>query len=126
MTDVIPTPVPPRIPVAGGGTFPVRRIYCVGRNFADHAREMGAAVPAADDDFAYISSGTWSLLGAEIQKPLCEEGVMKANYTNEGGVDGSIRLLKNIMGLWIIVECLREWVRRCVAVCFAEMVEMAV
>ncbi|MBW8372633.1 fumarylacetoacetate hydrolase family protein [Stenotrophomonas sp.] len=49
MTDVIPTPEQPRIPVAGGGTFPVRRIYCVGRNFADHAREMGAAVPAADD-----------------------------------------------------------------------------
>jgi len=48
MTDVIPTPAQPRIPVAGGGTFPVRRIYCVGRNFADHAREMGAAVPASN------------------------------------------------------------------------------
>ena len=46
MTDLIPTPPVPRIPVAGGGTFPVRRIYCVGRNFADHAREMGAAAPA--------------------------------------------------------------------------------
>ena len=47
MTDLIPTPPMPRIPVAGGGTFPVRRIYCVGRNFADHAREMGAAAPAS-------------------------------------------------------------------------------
>ena len=47
MTDVIPTPEQPRIPVAGGGTFPVRRIYCVGRNFADHAREMGATAPAS-------------------------------------------------------------------------------
>lgn len=46
MTDLIPTPPVPRIPMAGGGTFPVRRIYCVGRNFADHAREMGAAAPA--------------------------------------------------------------------------------
>ncbi len=49
MTDLIPTPLQPRVPVAGGGTFPVRRIYCVGRNFADHAREMGAAVPAATE-----------------------------------------------------------------------------
>ena len=50
MSDVIPTPAIPRIPVAGGGTFPVRRIYCVGRNFADHAREMGAAAPSGQDD----------------------------------------------------------------------------
>ncbi len=84
-----------------------------------------AAVPARDADFAYISSGTWSLLGAELQKPLCAEGVMNANYTNEGGVDGSIRLLKNIMGLWIIQECKREWDRRSDAVGFAELVEMA-
>lgn len=47
MTDLIPTPAQPRVPVRGGGSFPVRRIYCVGRNFADHAREMGAAVPAS-------------------------------------------------------------------------------
>ena len=85
-----------------------------------------AAVPAREKDFAYISSGTWSLLGAEIEKPLCEEAVMNANYTNEGGVDGSIRLLKNIMGLWIIQECKREWDRRSDAVGFAELVEMAV
>ena len=84
-----------------------------------------AAVPAVEKDFAYISSGTWSLLGAEIEKPLCEESVRLANYTNEGGVDGSIRLLKNIMGLWIIQECKREWDRRSDAVGFAELVEMA-
>lgn len=47
MTDLIPTPAQARVPVRGGGTFPVRRIYCVGRNFADHAREMGAAAPAS-------------------------------------------------------------------------------
>ncbi len=114
-----------------------------GKLLADIARECGvpripviavgghdtasavAAVPARDADFAYISSGTWSLLGAELQKPLCEEGVMNANYTNEGGVDGSIRLLKNIMGLWIINECKREWDRRSDAVDFAGLVEMA-
>ena len=84
-----------------------------------------AAVPARDADFAYISSGTWSLLGAELPRPLCAEGVMNANYTNEGGVDGSIRLLKNIMGLWIIQECKREWDRRSDAVDFAGLVELA-
>ena len=84
-----------------------------------------AAIPASDPDFAYISSGTWSLLGAELSAPLCEPGVMDANYTNEGGVGGSIRLLKNIMGLWIIQECKREWDRRGEAVGFSRIVEMA-
>ena len=84
-----------------------------------------AAIPVADPDFAYISSGTWSLLGAEVSTPLCEPGVMNANYTNEGGVGGSIRLLKNIMGLWIIQECKREWDRRADAVSFSQIVEMA-
>ena len=84
-----------------------------------------AAVPAREKDFAYISSGTWSLLGAELPQPVCDEGVMRANYTNEGGVDGSIRVLRNIMGLWIIQECKREWDRRSDAVDFAELVEMA-
>jgi sugar (pentulose or hexulose) kinase len=69
-----------------------------------------AAVPAGDnEDFAYISSGTWSLLGAEIDKPLSAPEVMAANYTNEGGVCGKTRLLKNIMGLWILQELKREW-----------------
>lgn len=84
-----------------------------------------AATPATDPDFAYISSGTWSLLGAEIDTPLCEPGVMRANYTNEGGIDKTIRLLKNIMGLWIIQECKREWDRRADAVSFSQIVEMA-
>ena len=64
-------------------------------------------------------------LGTEIEKPLCAEGVMKANYTNEGGVDGSIRLLKNIMGLWIIQECKREWDRRGSETSFGELVELS-
>ena len=83
------------------------------------------AVPARGNEYAFLSSGTWSLLGAEIPQPLCAEDVMRANYTNEGCVDGSIRLLKNIMGLWIIQECKREWDRRSDDVDFAELVEMA-
>ena len=85
-----------------------------------------AAVPAAEGShFAYISSGTWSLFGAEIQEPLSSVEVMNANYTNEGGINGTTRLLKNIMGLWIIQECKREWDRRADAVDFAGLVKLA-
>lgn len=70
-----------------------------------------AAVPAKGRRFAYISSGTWSLLGAETEAPVVSPGVMKANYTNEGGVFGTTRVLKNIMGMWIIQECRRVWIK---------------
>ena len=71
VSDVIPAVALPRVPVAGGGSFPVHRIYCVGRNFADHAREMGAAVPAADDPAPWVSlakvvGGTAVLLAAGV------------------------------------------------------------
>lgn len=68
-----------------------------------------ASVPARESEFAYISSGTWSLLGAETAAPVLEGDAYRFNFTNEGGVGGSIRLLKNIMGLWIIQECRRRW-----------------
>ena len=84
-----------------------------------------AAVPAQKDGFAYLSSGTWSLLGVEIPQPMCTQAVLDAGYTNEGGVDGSIRLLRNIMGLWIIQECKREWDRRGEEAGYGELVELA-
>lgn len=68
-----------------------------------------AAVPAAGDAWAYISSGTWSLMGVETRRPLTDERTLRVNFTNEGGVDGTIRLLKNIMGLWLVQECRRAW-----------------
>jgi rhamnulokinase len=68
------------------------------------------AVPAAEGDrFAYISSGTWSLVGLEVEKPVLSAEAQAANFTNEGGVDGRIRFLRNVMGLWILQECLRTW-----------------
>ncbi len=85
-----------------------------------------AAVPAKkDSSWAYLSSGTWSLLGLELNKPLITEEARKANYTNEGGVGGKIRFLKNIMGLWLIQECRNEWKRRGTEYSFGEMVELA-
>ncbi|HEV3146156.1 MAG TPA: rhamnulokinase family protein [Gemmataceae bacterium] len=70
-----------------------------------------AAVPAQGKNWAFISSGTWSLMGAEIDTPLVNEDVRAANFTNEGGVGGTIRFLKNIAGLWLVQECRRAWER---------------
>ncbi|TDW71125.1 rhamnulokinase [Kribbella pratensis] len=67
------------------------------------------AVPAADERFAYISSGTWSLVGLELDAPVLTDAAREANFTNEGGVDGRIRFLRNVMGLWILQECQRVW-----------------
>jgi len=68
-----------------------------------------AAVPAQDEDFVYISSGTWSLVGLEVHRPVINDSALEANITNEGGVYGTFRLLKNVMGLWILQECRRIW-----------------
>jgi rhamnulokinase len=70
-----------------------------------------AAVPAQGDGWAYLSSGTWSLLGVEIRNPVLTPEAAEANVTNEGGVDGTIRLLKNIAGLWLVQECRRSYTR---------------
>src|SRR5919112_1367654 len=69
------------------------------------------AVPAKADDFAYISSGTWSLVGVEARSPVVTQEAVEANFTNEGGFAGSTRFLKNVMGLWLLQECRRQWAR---------------
>ncbi|MEU9017921.1 rhamnulokinase family protein [Actinomadura sp. NPDC048394] len=68
-----------------------------------------AAVPATADRFAYISCGTWSLVGVELRAPVLTEASRKANFTNEGGVDGTVRYLRNVMGLWLLQESMRAW-----------------
>jgi len=68
-----------------------------------------AAVPAAGDDWAYLSSGTWSLMGVEWPEPVINDVSREMNFTNEIGYGGSVRLLKNIIGLWLVQECRREW-----------------
>jgi sugar (pentulose or hexulose) kinase len=68
------------------------------------------AVPAdSSTSFGYISSGTWSLVGLELDEPVLTEEAREADFTNEGGVDGTVRFLKNVMGLWVLSECLRAW-----------------
>jgi rhamnulokinase len=70
-----------------------------------------AAVPVEGDSWCYISSGTWSLMGVEVPAPVVTEQALAANFTNEGGVAGTTRLLKNVMGLWLVQECRRTWER---------------
>jgi rhamnulokinase len=84
-----------------------------------------AAVPATGASWAYISSGTWSLMGAELPAPLIDERVHRYNFTNEGGVGGTIRFLKNIMGLWLVQECRRTWERAGQAFSYEELMRLA-
>jgi sugar (pentulose or hexulose) kinase len=85
-----------------------------------------AAVPAEGSrSWAYLSSGTWSLLGVELPAPHITPAALAANYTNEGGLAGQIRFLKNIMGLWLIQECRHEWQRQHLDLSFAEMNRLA-
>lgn len=68
-----------------------------------------AAVPADGERFAYICTGTWSLAGLELDAPVLTEESRSANFTNELGLDGTVRYLRNIMGLWLLQECVRAW-----------------
>jgi rhamnulokinase len=84
-----------------------------------------AAVPARGTSWAYISSGTWSLVGAELPEPLADTASLAANFTNEGGVGGTIRLLKNVMGLWLVQECRRSFERSGRGVTYDQMAREA-
>lgn len=84
-----------------------------------------AAIPAEQEDFLYLICGTWSLMGTEVKEALINDQVLAFNFTNEGGVGQTFRLLKNIMGLWIIQECLREWNKAGKSFGFEELVTIA-
>ena len=71
-----------------------------------------AAVPAAEKNFAYLSSGTWSLMGIETEAPIINKDAAAMNFTNEGGIDGTVRFLKNITGMWLLEQSRKEWKRQ--------------
>ena len=83
------------------------------------------AVPAVDEDFAYISSGTWSLVGVELPSPVTSEASRQANFTNEGGVDGRVRYLRNVMGLWMLSETIRGWEEQGETIVLADLLAAA-
>lgn len=84
-----------------------------------------AAVPAADEHFAYLSSGTWSLMGIEVPSPIINEASARENFTNEGGIEGTTRFLKNITGMWLLEQCRAVWKARGKDYSYAALVEMA-
>jgi len=98
----------PRITTETGLATPVP-VLAVGSH--DTASAV-AAVPAQGPGFAYISCGTWSLVGMELPGPVLSEASFKANFTNETGIDGTIRYLRNVMGLWLLQESMRTWSAR--------------
>ena len=84
-----------------------------------------AAVPTEETDYVYISSGTWSLMGVEVKEPIVNEQSLANNFTNEGGVCGTYRFLKNIMGLWLVQQCRRSFRRAGNEYSYDELTEMA-
>lgn len=117
----IPTSILPRIVQPGTVLGQLRPEVCQAAGFAstfpviagathDTASAV-AGIPNLDADSAFLSSGTWSLMGVEVDGPVTSNDAFELNYTNEGGVAGTIRLLKNVTGLWLLQECHRQWSR---------------
>ena len=84
-----------------------------------------AAVPADSPNFAYLSSGTWSLMGIETEQPIINAQSEALNFTNEGGIEGTTRFLKNITGMWLVEQCRKAWTAQGRNYTYPEMVEMA-
>lgn len=92
------------------------------------AHDTGSAivsVPALENNFVYLSSGTWSIMGIESSRPIISEHTRQLNFTNEGGVEGTTRFLKNIMGMWLIQEVQRIWEEEGTKYTWPQMVELA-
>lgn len=83
------------------------------------------AVPATDSHFAYLSSGTWSLMGIEVEEPIITDESYRMNFTNEGGIEGTTRFLKNITGMWLLEQCRKEWEKQGRTYSYPQIVEMA-
>lgn len=84
-----------------------------------------AAIPSENENFAYLSSGTWSLMGIEVKDAIINEQTAKLNFTNEGGIEGTTRFLKNITGMWLLEQCLKEWKKEGITYAYEKLVQMA-
>ena len=83
------------------------------------------AVPAENEHFAYLSSGTWSLMGIEVGEPIINGKSAQLNFTNEGGIEGTTRFLKNITGMWLVEQCRKKWMAQGKDYTYTQMTEMA-
>ena len=103
--------------------FSAMRVIAPGTH--DTASAVAAVPFESNEHAAYISSGTWSLVGMEIRQPLISREALEANLTNEGGVGGTFRLLKNVMGLWLLQECRRAWSAKGADLPYDELLRLA-
>ena len=128
-SDVLLPIVQPGTPVgclkpelsAQTGLGPVPVIAVAGHDTASAI----AAVPATDERFAYLSSGTWSLMGIEVPAPVINAESARLNFTNEGGIEGTTRFLKNITGMWLLEQCRKVWKAEGKDYSYPELVAMA-
>ena len=118
-TDVLLPIVQPGVKIGDFKGIPV--IAVAGHDTASAI----AAVPAADEKFAYLSSGTWSLMGIEVPAPIINAESARLNFTNEGGIEGTTRFLKNITGMWLLEQCRKVWKAQGKDYSYAELVAMA-
>ncbi|NLC45744.1 MAG: rhamnulokinase [Firmicutes bacterium] len=129
-TDIFPELIQPGT-VVGGLTSDVQAEVGGGAGLqviapAEHDTASAVvAVPAEEEDYAYLSCGTWSLLGVETDQPVLSPAAMEGSLTNEGGAGGKIRLLKNIMGLWLLQQSRRRWQLEGENYSYAELTELA-
>jgi rhamnulokinase len=129
----LPTAILPRIIPPGTVLGPLHKSVAEetgarGTVIAPAGHDTGAAVsavPAVGDDWCYISSGTWSLMGVETKAPVITDAALDYNFTNEGGVAGTFRLLKNIGGLWLVQESRRTWEREGAPLSYDELAARA-
>jgi sugar (pentulose or hexulose) kinase len=110
--------------LGGAGAGPARPLPVIAVGSHDTASAV-AGVPAEGASFAYISCGTWSLAGVELGGPVLTEASREAGFTNEAGVDGTVRFLRNVMGLWLLQESVRVWAARGQAVDLAAVLTEA-
>jgi rhamnulokinase len=129
----VPTHMLPEVVAPGTDIGPLLPCLATGR--LRHARVIVppghdtasavVGVPLTDPGGLYISSGTWSLVGVETSSPVVTVQSQRSNLTNEGGYAGTIRLLRNVMGLWILQECRRQWQREGTDISYPDLAEMA-
>ena len=127
----VPSQMLPEVVEAGTDLGPVRLDlpgYASAKVVTPPSHDTASAVvgvPLSDPDAAYISSGTWSLVGVETREPVINEAAMAANLTNEGGAFGTIRLLRNSTGMWLLQESRRQWAREGREYSYDELVRLA-
>lgn len=118
-TSIFPEIVPPGTRLGMYNGIPVTAPACHDTGSAV------VAVPATTPHYAYLSSGTWSLIGLELDAPLINDAVYEANITNEGGVENTTRFLKNVAGMWLVQQCLQTWENQGKKYTYEQMAEMA-